>query len=852
MQTFLDKYEVLFDDGCMKIVKGVHMNRRRAGTPVPTATTPQPAPVETPPNTVQPTVTSTTRKQPHPIPKFDLSKLNLPEIPADGEWCCHWVNDTPIGREGYLLNADGNKRPTVLVDDWRLPASWTKHLYQRSSVSGKWDVVLVGPTNKRFRSKNDVKVYLEENGQVYNPDVYDFSIHKRRAKDLGVYVFTDDYVPPKIHKPSTDYSKVDVINKSVLDNSLEGKLEPFTGFAPIESVSALPPSLNSTLNFDTSVVGSPIAAGTPTSAYQLEEGFIFVGALKVQIINNLYRCPKEGCGKNFRKEINLQMHVKHYHDELSKQLGVCPNMTDLAYFRTVGNSIDDAVSKGPAGAADKSCSAETPTKQSRASPGIPNKVEIKEEPNASISITAAPTPDQRIHETLKRKPDAEIKHDDMKEKKTALPGDIPSANVMTSPQKTSTPINVASPSTDAGDKEAPPTPTHHIKTSRFPTVTLRKFKIGRQSKKGSRRQRGNSKFSRLKKIKRDLINSSPMMYKDRNLSQSTSQTSMVGSSSALPIHQAADMPSRSQRLKYFQHQSTDTKINVGPYEGLAVTNPRYINENGEVIKIVRMRQEEIINCLCTFGEEDGLMIQCELCLCWQHGACNGIDKESQVPEKYVCFICKNPTLGRKSMKYVHDQDWLYEGRLFHANYHAASKNAPQRFDVLRQSHTLCGNMLELKKSLHSLNVKINIAANKDHPKMYLWAKPWDETPVTSNRMNSEVGQDQVVPKSEQNIQNTSGDQKPNELSWPNSTGDVGKSTSSGQLTADGQTKQSNAQPTQSNVPEPEAAIDSLECQRRLLDHIQKQQNLIMSRMQMIDAQIIGEFDLKTFQLISKQ
>jgi hypothetical protein len=90
-------------------------------------------------------------------------------------------------------------------------------------------------------------------------------------------------------------------------------------------------------------------------------------------------------------------------------------------------------------------------------------------------------------------------------------------------------------------------------------------------------------------------------------------------------------------------------------------NSQYLIEGGEVIKIVSMRQEEIINCICNYFEEDGLMIQCELCLCWQHGICNGIERESQVPDKYICYICKNPVRGRTSKRYVHDQDWLYEG-----------------------------------------------------------------------------------------------------------------------------------------------------------------------------------------------
>lgn len=43
-----------------------------------------------------------------------------------------------------------------------------------------------------------------------------------------------------------------------------------------------------------------------------------VGSVKVQIIDNLFRCPAEACGKNFRKENHLQIHIKHYHEDLAK------------------------------------------------------------------------------------------------------------------------------------------------------------------------------------------------------------------------------------------------------------------------------------------------------------------------------------------------------------------------------------------------------------------------------------------------------------------------------------------------------------------------------------------------------
>jgi len=61
--------------------------------------------------------------------------------------------------------------------------------------------------------------------------------------------------------------------------------------------------------------------------------------------DSAYKCPKEGCNKNFRKENLLQMHIKHYHPEYSKFLGSTPKVEDLAYARTTGESIEDIIPK---------------------------------------------------------------------------------------------------------------------------------------------------------------------------------------------------------------------------------------------------------------------------------------------------------------------------------------------------------------------------------------------------------------------------------------------------------------------------------------------------------------------------
>ncbi|XP_019328673.1 PREDICTED: PHD finger protein 20 isoform X5 [Aptenodytes forsteri] len=50
---------------------------------------------------------------------------------------------------------------------------------------------------------------------------------------------------------------------------------------------------------------------------------------------------------------------------------------------------------------------------------------------------------------------------------------------------------------------------------------------------------------------------------------------------------------------------------------------------------------EIVRCVCEVKEENDFMIQCEECLCWQHGVCMGL-LEDNVPEKYTCYICQDP------------------------------------------------------------------------------------------------------------------------------------------------------------------------------------------------------------------
>jgi len=134
-------------------------------------------------------------------------------------------------------------------------------------------------------------------------------------------------------------------------------------------------------------------------------------------------------------------------------------------------------------------------------------------------------------------------------------------------------------------------------------------------------------------------------------------------------------------------------------------------------------QKELVHCFCGSPEEDGLMIQCELCLCWQHGICLAIDAEENVPDPYVCHFCRYPYRERMSQRYTHDQTWLKKGNLPALKFTSGTSSLPAD-RKLRVAHALTAAATDLKQLLHSLKVKIDIAKNKDHPKLYLWAQPW--------------------------------------------------------------------------------------------------------------------------------
>ncbi|XP_076122124.1 PHD finger protein 20-like protein 1 isoform X2 [Alosa pseudoharengus] len=131
---------------------------------------------------------------------------------------------------------------------------------------------------------------------------------------------------------------------------------------------------------------------------------------------------------------------------------------------------------------------------------------------------------------------------------------------------------------------------------------------------------------------------------------------------------------------------------------------------------------EIVRCICEMDEENGFMIQCEECMCWQHSVCMGLLEDS-IPDQYICYICRDPPGQRWSAKYCHDKDWLNKGHMYGLSF-LTENYSHQNAKKIMSTHQLLADVYSVRKVLHGLQLKMDILQNKHNPSLHLWARSW--------------------------------------------------------------------------------------------------------------------------------
>nr|XP_034186180.1 PHD finger protein 20 isoform X3 [Osmia lignaria] len=646
------------------------------------------------------------------------SKKDIPrnDVNQEDDVGPEWVDGEPQGTESYIVDGNDGPRRSIIVADKRLPPGWQKHFTQRKAgtSAGKWDVLFLHKSSgKKFRSRNDIKVFLENQGQFdFDPEKFDFCIH-RKKKNYG----------QKLKQPIT----MDVPKK----------------------IKTLLPKAKTAVTEDSSLVSAstPVTTLVSTSTTSITDGgviySVFIGGLRVEMEDSAYKCPKQGCNKTFRKENLLQMHIKHYHPEYSKFLGSTPNVADLAYARTIGESVEDIIPKKSNNLLDKcnklgkkkpihdkalytAPSSVTNFVQSTSPKVIlPATSDIEDEIDQIEKSNDVPVEDIKS-ERMSPISSHSIDMDDDIEKKRDSSAMSPGTlfDMKIKEEKTQTGIKTLLPVRPAVSSEVqridrPKSLDEVINIDRM--KGQRKRQLSEYSSDGlNRNKRRNGELDEYGDLDDSALDTDepPTLTYRYSRRKSDSRSDENSQSSQL-------YDSRVEKDDTLKGDIAKKDTNDGEEtEGVMMMI------NGEMVKVEQLRREEIINCTCGYMEEDGLMIQCDLCLCWQHGHCNAIEREKDVPEKYVCYICQNPYRQRPSKKYFHDQDWVKEGKLPMLSDRTKNQNqVNQRTAMLKRSYDLVASLLQIQQVLHSLRVKINVAQKKDHPKLYLWAKNWEKVEV---------------------------------------------------------------------------------------------------------------------------
>uniref|UniRef100_A0A3Q3K5V4 C2H2-type domain-containing protein n=2 Tax=Monopterus albus TaxID=43700 RepID=A0A3Q3K5V4_MONAL len=262
---------------------------------------------------------------------------------------------------------------------------------------------------------------------------------------------------------------------------------------------------------------------------------------------------------------------------------------------------------------------------------------------------------------------------------------------------------------------------------------------------------------------------------------------------------------------------------------------------------------EVVRCVCEVDEENDFMIQCESCLCWQHGTCMGL-YEDNIPHSYICYYCRHSAGWRRAQRFLSEPDLLISGHMFGLSCVKENYSEINYTKISNTSHLLA-HTYGLSQILRGLQLKISLLHAPSHPDLQLWRLPWrreeglrltssprEETAVcyvSSEHCYQKPGasweaeereqEQQAAVKQEEMKQETdtvTGDGR-NTVTYTHTHGDTSMKTEK-HTHADSEEHTHTAEPRPASVAE---------CQLNLLEHVESLHHQISARMDLIEREL---------------
>ncbi|XP_075957944.1 PHD finger protein 20-like isoform X3 [Anarhichas minor] len=250
---------------------------------------------------------------------------------------------------------------------------------------------------------------------------------------------------------------------------------------------------------------------------------------------------------------------------------------------------------------------------------------------------------------------------------------------------------------------------------------------------------------------------------------------------------------------------------------------------------------EVVRCVCEVDEENDFMIQCESCLCWQHGTCMGL-YEDNVPHNYTCYYCRHTAGWRRAQRFLSEPDLLISGHMFGLS--CVKENYSQtNASTISHTNSLLAHTHGLNQVLSGLQLKISLlhSSSPSHPDLQLWRLPWRREEASPRPPAGPRGETPVCYVSSEHCY-----QKPG-ASWEKD----GLQTAAVKQEDDTELREIKAEDVDQKPAD--AAADAInadrrehahaetrppsECQLNLLEHVESLHHQIISRMDMIEREL---------------